>query len=56
MIAVCADPGCEASAVWAIHPLPYEGAPDPLPILVCDTHAAILTSHEDPTRPRRGVG
>lgn len=55
MIAVCADPSCEASATWAIHPLPYDDVVDPLPILVCDAHAAILEPLEDPHRPRGGI-
>lgn len=55
MIAVCADPSCEQSATWSIHPLPYDDVLDPPPILVCDAHAAILDAVEDTTRPRGGI-
>jgi hypothetical protein len=34
---VCEAPGCDAPAVWAVHPLPLEGGPDV--VLVCDAHA-----------------
>lgn len=52
MIAVCADPSCESSATWAVHPLPFDDDPDPAAILVCDAHAAALGAGEDPARPR----
>lgn len=55
MIAVCADPGCEASATWAVHPLPFDDDPHPRPLLVCDAHAAALGADEDPDRPPRGI-
>lgn len=55
LIAVCGALGCEESATWAVHPLPFDDDPHPPPILACDAHAAALLGHDDPTRPPRGV-
>lgn len=56
-VIVCASPGCEDSATWAIHVLPFDDPHAPTrPLLVCDAHASVLDPLEDPARPRRGVG
>lgn len=53
MIPACDAAGCDASAVWLVHPLPLDDD-DPRTLLLCDEHATAVPV--DPDRPARGIG